>query len=211
MKNKKTATKKAETKKGVGLFEKIFNVQQAIAMAEKGGNNEFNKYKYARETDIITAVKPHLGAQKLVVTSNTVSHETIDKLKKITVEFCITDIESREFLKANYVGEGEDKAGSVVGTPIAYTMALKYFLAKMFIVETGDDAEIEKRKNTANESVQVKFDKALKMIGKIKDHSVLIEYADKLKVNKTFSEAQVKTLSGAVSSRIDDLNANQDK
>lgn len=204
--------KKVEVKMALDIYEKIFNVQQAINMAIKGGEHANNHYKYAREIDIIDVVKPELGKQRLLVTSTTIAHEIFEKQKKVTVKFTLTDIDNKTSIESVFIGEGEDKSGSIVGTPIAYTMALKYFFAKMFIVGTGDDAEVEKRKgkSVANEAPEVKFDKAIKMIAKITDHSVLIDYAEKLKTNKTFSNEQLTNLTKAINSRVDQLNANQD-
>lgn len=211
-KKEHTEPKKVEVKAASDIYEKIFNVQQAVVMAAKGGTNEHNRYNYAREIDIIDVVKPELGKQRLLVTSTTLAHEIFEKQKKVTVKFTLTDIDNKTSIEAVFVGEGEDKSGSIVGTPIAYTMALKYFLAKMFIVGTGDDAEVEKRKknDVSNETPEVKFDKAVKMISKIKDHSVLVDYSEKLKTNKTFSNEQLTKLTNAINSRVDELNADQD-
>lgn len=212
VKKEAPAPKMVAVKDTPDIYEKIFNVQQAVGMATKGGNNEFNKYKYAREIDIIDVVKPQLGLQRLLVTSTTLSHEINDKQKKVTVQFTLTDIDNKTSIAATFIGEGEDKSGSIVGTPIAYTMALKYFFAKMFIVGTGDDAEVEKRKgkDVSNETPEVKFDKAMKIVAKIKDQGVLTAYGEKLVENKTFSKEQLAKLQATVSSRVDELNANQD-
>lgn len=212
IKKEAPAPKMVTVKDTPDIYEKIFNVQQAVGMATKGGNNEFNKYKYAREIDIIDVVKPQLGLQRLLVTSTTLSHEINDKQKKVTVQFTLTDIDNKTSIAATFIGEGEDKSGSIVGTPIAYTMALKYFFAKMFIVGTGDDAEVEKRKKSdvSNETPEVKFDKAMKMVAKIKDRAILMQYSEKIAESKTFSKEQLAKLQSAINSRVYQLDANQD-
>ncbi len=190
-----------------GIWEKIMNVQQGIKAARKAGTNEHNKFKYAREGDIIEAVKPLLGVERLAVFQTTKSH--VQKEKKITVcvNFTLVNVDNpSEQLPSEVYGEGEDKAGSVVGTPIAYTMALKYFLAKTFMVETWDDAEFAKKNARANETPDQKFEKAKNMILKAKGNDVagLIEYAQTKLKTASFSDKQKKELNDLISKKADE-------
>ena len=119
-------------KKSASLMEKILLIQAEVKMAEKGGKHASNSYKYARETDIIDATKPLLTKYRIALLMNTKSFTKTEKMSRVEVEFTLVNVDKESEKHVSVVsGEGEDKAGSVVGTPIAYTMALKYFLAKM--------------------------------------------------------------------------------
>lgn len=221
MKEKNTAKPKAVKKsakkakivniKAVpGIYERKFNVASKVEMARKGGEHASNKYKYAREIDVIQAVKPHMIEERIWYTATTISHETTDKLKKIGVKYTLYCVDKpEEKLEEVFYGEGEDKSGSTVGTPIAYTMSLKYWLAKTFGIETGDDAEIEQKKGKANESAEAKFEKAKKMIAGTKKVDGLVAYSEKLKDSKTFSDEQKKELQKLINDKVDSIQSDQ--
>jgi len=202
----KKQTEKPKGKKFVNLWDKILAIQSESTMALKGGTNEHHQYKYAREVDILDIVKPLLTKYRVAVTQTSISHETTDKRDKIGIDFQITNVdEPIQFITERFYGTGEDKAGTVVGTPIAYTMALKYFLAKTFLLETGDDAEIEKRKKTRNEDepVEVKFEKAKKMIEKSKDVAGLVEYDKMAQKSQTFTKEMKAEIHKLITAKVD--------
>ncbi len=194
------------------FWQKMFNVQQAVQTVIKGGTNANHGYKYAREIDIISEIKPLLKEQRLVITSTTNYHERIgEKNNKISVEFTIRDVDCPScFYVANYMGMAEDKAGSNVGLPIAYTMALKYFLSKTFLVETGDDVEAERKKGKGgDESTEAKFEKAKLMILKSSNVDGLIDYSETLRIKKSsFNDKQKKELNQLLDKRISELTPN---
>lgn len=190
------------------LIEKIFMVQQEVEIAKKSGTNTHHSYKYAKEIDIISTVKPLLGKYRIAITHTTVSRETSEKTKTYGVEFTLHDVDNPKDTKTTKIyGEGEEKAGSTVATPIAYTMALKYFLAKTFLIETGDDAEIEKRKSGKGETQDQKFEKAKKMIEntKAKDIAGLIQYIEEKLPKSAFSKDQKEKLKALVSAKADEI------
>ena len=88
-------------------------------------------------------------------------------------------------------------------------MSLKYWLAKTFMIETGDDAEIEQKRGKANESADAKFEKAKKMIAGTKKVDGLIAYSDKLKDSKTFSDEQKKELQKLINDKVDSIQSDQ--
>lgn len=207
---KKAKKKVINIQASPSIYERKFNVASAVEMARKGGEHASNKYKYSREVDIIQAVKPYMIAQRLWYTASTVSHEKNDKLKTIAVKYTLYCVDKpEEKLEEVFYGEGEDKSGSTVGTPIAYTMSLKYWLAKTFMIETGDDAEIEQKRGKANESADAKFEKAKKMIAGTKKVDGLIAYSDKLKDSKTFSDEQKKELQKLINDKVDSIQSDQ--
>lgn len=208
---KKKAVKKAAPKKA-NLYEKIYNVQHSVVMARKGGENTHHKFKYSRDTDIIDSVKGPMKEQRLTyiyTTDEFVKNETDSKKRMLKIRFWLINVDNPvEREPYDVFSEGENKEGSVVGLPVAYTMALKYFLSKAFLIETGDDAEVDKRKGTkpaANETPEQKFEKAKKMIAGVRDVTGLIAYSLKLKEKNSFDKKQVAELQKLISSRVDEL------
>lgn len=211
---------KAEKKavKGVNVYEKIANIQQSIGTVIKGGRNDFHKYNFARERDVIAEVKPLLGKEGLAITHSLVKEEEIphgstkggsDKyLTKLTIEFRITNVKDKDdFVLGVAIGYGQD--GEDKGAPKAYTMALKYFLSKQFLIETSDDAEEDRgnKKGAAAASGQndQKFETAKHMVANSRNLDGLIEYREKMREGKSFNAAQKKEMEALLKERIGKL------
>lgn len=206
-----------ETKeKGNNVYAKIANIQQSIHTVIKGGYNDHFKYKFARERDVVAEVKPLLGKEGLVITHSLVKEEEVPHgttssgsqkfLTKLTLRFRITNVKDKEdFIECDAIGYGQD--GEDKGAPKAYTMALKYFLSKQFLIETGDDAEETKGgKKGAAEKTTDTFEKAKTMIKGTRNSDGLMEYAEKLADSKTFNAAQKKELLALCNTRIAEIN-----
>ncbi len=207
----------AEAKKS-NVYEKVFNIQQAIHTVIKGGYNDHFKYKFARERDVVAEVKPLLGKEGLVITNTLIKEEEVPHgqsssgsqkfLTKLTFKFRITNIKDPEdFIEADAIGYGQD--GEDKGAPKAYTMALKYFLSKQFLIETGDDAEETrggKGKGKGAASPDDKFDTAKRMLQQTRNVDGLLEYQENLTSGKgSFNAAQKKELLALVKERIEKL------
>lgn len=217
-KAEKKEVKKPVAKRGVkkveNIYKKIFNVQSEIGTVLMGGENTHHRFKYAREKDVINEIKPLLRKEGLLVLATTKHVDTEDKKRRVKMKFTLVNVENPdEKISEIFHGEGENKEGSVVGLPVAYTMALKYFLSKTFMIETGDDAEKEGKKGAktpANESPEVKFKKAKDMINKTNNIPGLIEYEEKLNDSKTFTKGQKTELSDLIKKRVDHLESKGD-
>jgi len=206
---------------GANVYAKIANIQHSIHTVIKGGYNEHFKYSFARERDVVAEVKPLLGREGLVIThtlkseqetTRTRSSGTTAYLTKLTFTFRITNVKDPlDFVEADAIGFGQD--GEDKGAPKAYTMALKYFLAKMFLVETGDDAEEtgrsagKKGAKGTTAPAEEKFETAKRMIKESRNTDGLLEYATKLKDGKTFNATQKKELNELIKTRIEELGA----
>lgn len=181
-------------------------------MARKGGKNEHHKFNYARDIDVIDAVKKCMKTERITyifTTEEYVKNEIESKKRMIKTIFTLINIDAPTEREPYIVyGEGENKEGSVVGLPVAYTMSLKYFLSKAFMLETGDDAEVDKRKGSkpaANETPEQKFEKAKKMIAGVRDVGGLITYSEKLTEKNSFDKKQVAELQKLITNRVDEL------
>lgn len=212
MADKEKVEKVTNARAQPNVYEKIANIQQSIGTVIKGGFNDHFKYKFARERDVVAEVKPLLKEQGLAITHSVLKEEEIEHgttssgakkyLTKLTIEFRITNVKDpADFVLSTAMGSGQD--GEDKGVPKAYTMALKYFLSKMFLIETGDDAEEEKKggKGAGAPAAEI-FDKAKRMIADSRNLDGLIEYREKMREGKTFNAAQKKELEAALKTRI---------
>jgi len=129
------------------LIQRAAAVMAVIEHVPKNGRNEFHKYDYATEADIVSAVRKEMAAQELMLIP---SVEKIDwrtvksargdqQIATLTVRFTLTDgREKQEFV---VLGEGQDSGDKA--TYKAMTGALKYALLKLFLIPTGDDPEAD--------------------------------------------------------------------
>lgn len=206
----------AHKKQDANVYEKIANIQQSIHTVIKGGYNDFHKYKFARERDVVAEVKPLLGREGLAITHSLVSEQEVPHgstkagsekyLTKLVLRFRITNVKDKDdFVEADAIGYGQD--GEDKGAPKAYTMALKYFLSKMFLIETGDDAENDQKgkKGGAPADNEQKLEVAKRMIGESRNLDGLIEYREKMREGKGFNPAQKKELEKLLQERISEL------
>lgn len=198
------AAKRAAQERGTNVYEKIANIQQDIHVVIKGGTNTHFNYKFARERDVVAEVKPLLGREGLCITHSLVSESQTGELTKLTIKFRITNVKDKDdFVEADAIGYGKD--GQDKGAPKAYTMALKYFLSKMFLIETGDDAENDakgKKGATTPAQADQKFDTAKRMVAESRNLDGLIEYREKMREGKGFNAAQKKELEALLKERI---------
>lgn len=219
---KKTAQKKTTTarKKKNNVYERIFNVQKKLKTVLKGGNHDHSGYDYSREKDFIAEIKPLMTEERIVVLPNTLSHQKEGEQHTVEVAFTIINADDSTDRTDPIVfwGAGDDKKGSVVGLPIAYTMALKYFLAKTFIAETGNDAEAQqdeenggKRKNKTGEDAEQALETVKTMVSTSRNIDGLIEYAEtKLPTSKKFNQKQKEEIKQLINSRVDQLTTEQE-
>lgn len=206
-----------ETKPTKTIYQKLFNVQQNVAIIAKKGTNTFHNYKYAFEADYIAALKPLLGREGIVITETVVHSENQEVVTKngsrenlvtVTVDYEIRDVESNEYLTARAMGQGQD--GTDKALPKALTMANKYFLAKMFQIETGDDAENddrppEKKTVLRLENPTSKFDVAKGMIKQVNNIDKLLAVNEQVTKSKNYDAKQKAELVEIISQKIYEL------
>lgn len=208
-KNSEAAIKK------LSIYEKLFNAQQTIGAVLKTGENTHHKYKYAKELDIIAEAKPVFKEQRLTYTHTTKACIADGKSRRLTITFNLINVDKpTEVIPYDVEAEGENKEGSVVGIPVAYTMALKYFLAKALMLETGNDAEIDtlnkKKKEAGKEGKTDKnpdeeYQRSLNLIKSTRNIDGLHEYATKVKEGKFFNQTQKDVLLQAIEARLTEL------
>lgn len=220
---KGTAPKEAKAPKAANIYQRIHGCQNEVGRILKLGENKFHGYKYAYERDYLAEIKPLLGRHGIAITHDIVETKFLEgNIAHTRIAFTLVNIDNpEEKIIAHGEGTGQDvskdgKPGDKA-LPKALTMAVKYFLAKTFLIETGDDAEQDDRKGSgaptsakaaAKANPAESVETILRMIASSRNAPGLDEYrAEKLPHIKAFSEAQKKQISDAITSRINHLDA----
>lgn len=232
MANKKGKAGKTSGRRGkakASIYERIFNVQQGVKVVMKSGKNTYHKYDYATERDVLAEIKPLLKEQRLVVLENAKEHVMLtDKKHKIGVEFTIVNLDNTDERDVStFYGVGEDKEGTVVGLPIAYTMAQKYFAAKKFLLETGDDPEADQNTDSGIDTrtrkqrekdaksggdMTQEIETVKRMIAGSRNIQGLLEYKNKrLPESQKFNKAQKEEIGKLVEKRVAELQEKEGK
>ena len=138
------------------LVKKLAQILATVDKIEKKGYNDHFNYKFVREADLVEAVRSKLAAQNIMITSSVDKTEVVD-MTKVTkqgevvqnrvgllyVTYTFRDGESGETIQVQGIGEIEQDGGK--GIYKAITGAMKYMLMKNFLIDTGDDPEMEKK------------------------------------------------------------------
>ena len=131
-----------------GLYAKLAEVMGEVGRVEKRGFNDFHKYAYATEADLLEEVRSKLSSKGIVMFPSVASVvERPAKTEKgkdtvittVHMKFSFVDSDTGEVHVAEWAGAGDDASDK--GLYKAYTGAIKYFLMKTFLIPTGDDPE----------------------------------------------------------------------
>lgn len=123
------------------IIKKLASIMGEVGYIPKSGRNNFHKYDYATEADIVTAVRGGLSKRNLLVVPSVTKREVIGDITFLDVKFTVFDGDSGESIQFDGVGAGQDKGDK--GPYKALTGALKYALLKLFQIPTGDDPELD--------------------------------------------------------------------
>ena len=132
------------------LISKLVEVMKQVKYIEKKGYNEFNRYKYATESDVAEKVREVLADQNVIMLPDIVEHSTREHINRkgnteyiatVKVKFTFIDGDTGEQLVIHSIGEGQDAGDKAVYKAI--TGAQKYALMKSFMIPTGDDPEAD--------------------------------------------------------------------
>jgi hypothetical protein len=145
---KKSMEQKTTEEPTFSLPQKLARVMEAIGWIEKTGRNEFHKYDYATEADIVDKVRKELIANRILPTFSTIATSREAKegerggyLTDVMIEWTFRDIDTGDIITSRVPGCGEDKGDK--GLYKAITGSEKYWLTKSFLIPTGDDPERE--------------------------------------------------------------------
>jgi hypothetical protein len=141
------------------IYQKILAVQKLADSVPKRGYNNFHKYHYATEADILE-IKKLLNEQGLIVVPSTESQETGFKpdgksWARVSLRFRVINTEQPdEQVDALFSGYAEDSFDKAIYK--ATTGAHKYFYLKFFGVATEDDPEREEAQQQQSQQKQQK-------------------------------------------------------
>jgi hypothetical protein len=130
------------------LAKAVVAVMGEVHAVPETGQNKFQNYKYASDTDLLKALQPAMARAGLcllpmVVASTVSKHSATAKEGEqwrtdMTTTYRLLHV-SGEYIDIQTVGCGVD--GADKGAYKAATGCLKYALRQLFLVPTGDDAE----------------------------------------------------------------------
>lgn len=144
------------------LYEKLFEIQKALSVIMKDGENKSDKYKYVSGEAVLSIVRPkmdELGLLLIPEVQGATLHEgttksgTVRFLTEVYYKFTWHDIESGERLEVPWYAQGADLGGERgVGKAIAY--AEKTMLLKFFHIPTDKDDPDAAQRTTRGELQQ---------------------------------------------------------
>lgn len=132
------------------LASKLAQIVMETHHVEKRGRNDFHKYDYVTESDVLDAVRKGLATRNVVIVPRITGSTVVEKERQgkaseyittVQMTFAIIDGDSGETLECPWIGCGQDAGDK--GPYKALTGGYKYFLLKLFMIPTGDDPERE--------------------------------------------------------------------
>ena len=147
-----------ESKAKTSLVTKLAEILGESSRVPKRGVNQFHKYKYVLEADLVEEVREKLSKHGIFISASTKRTEVIElskpnnktgelvvqKVGMLFVEYTFRDGTTCETFTVEGVGEIDQDGGK--GIYKAQTGAMKYMLMKNFLIDTGDDPEDDNRK-----------------------------------------------------------------
>jgi hypothetical protein len=148
------------------LVAKLAEVMAETQWVEKKGRNNFFNYDYARESDILDAVRGNLAKHGIFVFTSIESMEFKETGKHtrdgspvnlvfVKTKHTFWDGGTGESAEVYGTGCGEDSGDKAIYKAI--TGAMKYFISKNFLLSTGDDPEkdeVDGKRETANAPIR---------------------------------------------------------
>lgn len=132
---------KPKENKDFNIHQRMINVMKNIGVIPKEGIH-FQKYKYVKYDTIARILPQHLVENGINVVTNITKDEQIGNLSKIWMEISFINVENpTDRITVNFSGTGTDSQDK--GTSKAITSAFKSCLLKTFILESGDEEDIE--------------------------------------------------------------------
>lgn len=145
------------------LPKKLVKVTGSIKRVGKDGRNDFHKYDYVKEADILEAVRDALVKENVLMSTSVKFSQKDGDLTSVVTEHTFYDGDSEESLMIQGFGQGIDKSGDK-GGPKAITSATKYALMKFFMIPTGDDPEATDENGKSTKSSVSSFNPTKKVV-----------------------------------------------
>lgn len=148
----------SEEIKAMNVYQRMHGVMSEINNVTKNGYNDFQKYRFAKESDFVEAIKPLLTKYRLMILPDVVVMVHAPEkpaLIDIKMTFTIVNIDNpTDKVVASMGGQGADNGDKAIYKAISGTK--KYFYAVTFAISTGDDPE----ENSSNDKNPEKKEQA---------------------------------------------------
>lgn len=118
------------------IARKLAAIMGEVQRVAKNGRNDFHKYDYVTEADLVEEIRGHMAARGVAFFPTVKSLTQEGDITRVEMEFSFIDGEDDSRLTTTFWGVGQDKGDK--GAYKAYTGAVKYALMKTFLVPTGD-------------------------------------------------------------------------
>lgn len=127
--------------KALNIHQRMINIMKNIGVIPKEGMH-FQKYKYVKYDTIARILPQHLVENGINVVTNVIKEEQIGNLSKVWIETSFINAEDpTDRISVNFPGTGADTQDKGAGKAI--TSAFKSCLLKTFVLESGDEEDIE--------------------------------------------------------------------
>ena len=157
-----TNPQKIQTKQNIR--QKIHTVMKNAGYIKKKNSNM--PYKSVTHNDVTDAIRNQFNKVGLIIIPLVKSSNRDGNIHSVTMSVKIIDVDSGESLEVgDYPGTGIDNQDKGFGKAISY--AFKYILQKLFLLEIGDDEEVDRNQVQA-------IDKATK--AKAESNKVWMQY-----------------------------------
>lgn len=130
----------------------LHEVMSKVGYVQKKGRNDFHRYNYAGEKDLLEALRPAMVEAGLLLLPSVTQAIGPDEFGNthVRVEYTLAHKDGEvwpEKIVAMGCGNDKNSKGGIgdKGTYKAITGANKYLLFKLFQIETGDDPETDER------------------------------------------------------------------
>jgi len=178
----------------------LHNVMAKVTYVQKGSENKFHGYKYVSEADLLEKLRPALIEEGLILIPSVEMVRPLDEHGNTVVDMRYEIVHKDgdvwpHVIRISGCGNDRAKNGAVgdKGLYKAITGANKYFLFKLFQIETGDDPERDTTPVTTpviTESHWPNYTKDLYSYMKV--FQVAIELCQTVKEVKTYWEQELK-------------------
>ena len=128
------------------LALKLARVMAEVSHVPKNGRNEFHKYNYIMESDLVDQLRGKLAAQGIAIFPSIREHVVaqvedargrVQYLATVTLDVTFIDGDSGDQMTTTWVGQGLDAGDKSYYK--AYTGAFKYALLKTFLISGEED------------------------------------------------------------------------
>lgn len=121
------------------LFAKLARVMGKVRTLPKTGYNEHFKYHFVTDGTVSEAISSALAAENVAFIPSILESHVDGKITKTRFLFTFACGDTGAYFQATWEGEGMDNQDK--GVSKSATSAVKYFLLKTFLVDTGEKVD----------------------------------------------------------------------